>query len=205
MLSGMASPTRPSPATPNLAQIGMFVGIFVFLANAAFFFLSWMYFEDKRDSVNVMLGEQITDSHIMSVRVAFAIFSVVVGAASFVAGLAPRIVGHAIAALVGLGSLIAAFIAFAKDLPTVLPMTLLVLGAGMPILAWLSFDQRSRPAWSFLLATCLVYATCTFFGAPKVRGLLHVDLWTALILPGLLVVAGVSLLLAAADYKERAA
>src|SRR5438477_13204423 len=113
----MAAPSKPAPAAPSLMQIGGFVAIFLVIANGAFFFLSWMYFEDKRANVNLMLGEAPDSAHILAVRVAFAIFSVAIGTASFFAALAPRYVGHGIAAIAGLGSVIAALMAFAKDMP----------------------------------------------------------------------------------------
>jgi hypothetical protein len=192
------APARPGQA--NVLQIAAFVAIFVVVANVMFYVLSWMYFDDKAKSAAALL-DPIDSSHEMAVRVQFAIFSIVVGTAAFLAAAWPRIVGHVIPALVGVGTLIAAGASYMKDLPIVLPVTLFLLGVLMPLLAWKSF-VRARAAWSFLFATCLVYATCLFFGAPKVRTLIHVDLYTALILPGLLVVAALALNAVADHYKD---
>jgi hypothetical protein len=199
-MAAVPTPFVKKPAEPNLLQVASFVAIFVVVANVMFYVLSWMYFDDKANSASMML-DPVDGSHETAVRVQFAIFSVVVGMASFLAGFSPRLVGHAIPTLVGVGTLVAAGAAYMKDLPMVLPITLLLLGVFMPVLAWKSL-QRVRGAWAFLLAICMVFATCLFFGAPKVRGLLHVNLWTALIIPGILVVASISLNLISDDYKE---
>lgn len=188
------------PAHASLLQIASFVAIFVVVANVMFYLLSWMYFDDKAKSAAVLF-DPVDSGREMTVRVQFAIFSIVVGFVTFLAAVSPRYTAHGIAAVVGVGTLISAGAAYMKDMPLVLPITLLALGVFLPLLAWKSL-ARVRGAWAFLLAICMVYATCLFFGAPKVRALLHVDLWTALIIPGILVVASISLNLIADDYKD---
>jgi len=84
----------------------------------------------------------------------------------------------------------------------VLPVSLFVIGALYPALVWRSLEH-SRGAWSFLISMCGVLALVLFFGAPKVRGVLDIGLWTALIMPGLLTVAMVGLTMIRADYRER--
>lgn len=197
-----AAPTSPS-SSASQTQLGQIIGlvaIFVVLANAAFYFLSGMYFDDK--SATALTPGGIDDAHIRSVRIAFGVFSGCVGLAAVAAALTPRAVAHGVPALAGLASLIAAWSAFGKDLPTVLPMTLLVIGLLLPYLSWRSLD-RSRAAWSMLLAMCAVCATVLFFGSPKVRNQLGVGLWIALIIPGLLTVATVALAQLRRDYAER--
>jgi hypothetical protein len=69
----------------------------------------------------------------------------------------------------------------------------------MPLLVWRSADG-SRAAWAYLVALCGVMGLVLFFGAPKVRNLLGVGLWTAMILPGLLTVATTALVMVRGDY-----
>jgi hypothetical protein len=87
-------------------------------------------------------------------------------------------------------------------MPAVLPAALLVLGVLYPVLVWRSLEH-SRGAWAFLISMCGVLAIVLLFGAPKVRGVLDIGLWTALIMPGLLAVATVGLAMLRVDYRER--
>ena len=97
--------------------------------------------------------------------------------------------------------MVAGFFALGTSIPTVLGVTLLFLGMLVPLLIWRSLVY-SRAAWSFLLSTCAVLGLILMFGAPKVRGLLGIGLWTAMIIPGLLVLGAVALGLARRDYRE---
>ena len=135
-------------------------------------------------------------------RIAFATFSVLVGLATFAATQAPRIVGHVLAALLAVAALVGGIAGFATDKPPVMSVTLIVLAGLTPVLAWGSWI-RSRPAWSFLCAIVAVIAGVTFFGAPKIRNLLGVDLWYAMIVPGLLVVCVIALSMLRTDYRDR--
>lgn len=182
-------------------QVAILVAICVVVLNAAFYVLSGAYFDSKRGGFG---AAPITDDQINAARMQFAAFTVIVGAAAIAAGFAARAVGHAIATVVGLGSFVAAIYAFQSSLPKVLPVTLFLLGGLMPVLAYLSLYRHVRAAWAFLLATTTTYATVLFFGAPKVRAQLDIGLWSALILPGLLVVATVALTLIRHDYREPA-
>jgi hypothetical protein len=50
-----------------------------------------------------------------------------------------------------------------------------------------------------------VFGTVDFFGAPKVRGLLGIGLWTALIVPGLQIISVIALTMLRGEYREGAA
>lgn len=94
------------------------------------------------------------------------------------------IMGHGLAVLLGVASLVAAIAAFAKHLPPVMAVTLLVIGFLIPWLTWRSL-KMSRVAWSFLIATVAVLGNVCLFGAPKIRSLLGIDLGFALIIPAI--------------------
>ena len=64
--------------------------------------------------------------------------------------------------------------------------------------------RGSRVAWSFLIALMTVMGIVTLFGAPKVRNLLDIGLWYAIIIPGVLAVGVVALALVRRDYRESA-
>jgi hypothetical protein len=61
--------------------------------------------------------------------------------------------------------------------------------------------RGSRVAWSFLTALMTVMGIVTLFGAPKVRNLLHIGLWYAIAIPGVLAVGVVALGLIRRDYR----
>lgn len=184
-------------ANPTLV-IAAIVGVSVIALNAVFLLLSWRYFLGKRAD---MMAAPIDDAHITGVRIAFAAFTATIGVGVVAATLHPRWVGHGIASALALGSIIAGFFALGSSIPSVLGVSLLFLGMLVPLMVWRSLVY-SRAAWSFLLATCAVLGLILIFGAPKVRGLLGVGLWTAMIIPGLLVLAAVALGLARHDYRE---
>jgi hypothetical protein len=161
------------------------------IANAAFFFLSGLWFDDHKDA------------DLTLIRLAFGALTFLVCAASFGAALAPRAIGHLIGLITGLTAFVGGIAALAQGMPYVMGVTLLVLGVVAPVLAYYSF-QRSRAAWAVLIAILAVFTLVTFFGAPKVRGVLHIGLWSALIAPGLMLVAVIALSMVRAEYRERA-
>jgi hypothetical protein len=114
----------------------------------------------------------------------------------------PRIIGHLVPALAGVAALTASVFAFWYELPHVLGVTLAVYGLLLLVCVWQSWEKR-RVAWAFLLALSAVLAVFLLFGAPKVRNLLHVQLWVAQIVPGLLAGATIALAMVRADYAER--
>ena len=187
----------PKQANPTVV-VAAIVAMAVIALNAMFLLLSWRYFAAKRADVMAAL---ITDAHITSVRLAFAMFTATIGVGVVAATVYPRWVGHGIAGALALGSVIAGGFALGTSIPGVLGVALLFVGVLVPFMIWRSLVY-SRAAWSFLLATCAVLGLVLMFGAPKVRGLLGIGLWTAMIIPGLLVLGAVALGLARRDYRE---
>lgn len=188
-----AEQRNPGEANP-IVQLAILVGIFVLVANAGFYFLSEVYFDDR---VTRFGAEEL--ARLSGARVEFAIFTIVLGGASILAAMYPRAVAHGVPALAGLLSLCAALFAFSLGL--VLPLTLLVVSGVFGLLVWLSL-HRSRAGWSCLVALCAVYGIVMLFGAPKVRGLVGVGMWIALIVPGLLGVGTAALHKIRGDYGD---
>ena len=166
------------------------------ILNLGFYFLSSMYFEDR-----AAMHGMATDAQINAVRYAFAAFTAIVAITAIAAVREPRLVGHGLAAMMGLVAIAGAFGAIKQDQHVVMPATLLVIGVLLPLLAWRSLE-RSRGAWAFLIAMCVTLASVTLFGSTKIRGALDLGLWHALILPGLLVVATVGLTMIRDEYRE---
>jgi hypothetical protein len=161
------------------------------MVNVGFFILSGLWFDDHKDAD---LG---------LIRVAFGALTFLVCAASFGAALAPRLIGHLLGFVTGITAFVAGIAALSQGLPGVMGVTLLILGAIAPVLAFYSL-QHSRAAWSMLISILAVFTLVTFFGAPKVRGVLHVGMWTALIAPALMLVAVIALSMLRGEYRERA-
>jgi hypothetical protein len=179
-------------------------GAFV-LVNVFFYFLSASYFASHTELVpGVGAMPSYSSDQMMQVRVSFAILAGVVAAVTFVASLKPREIGHLLPIPFGLVFLISAFPALMSSSPPVLGMSWLVAGALMLGLTALSYFQRSRPAWAFLIALCAVFAIAELFGAPKIARALDVRLWIAMIDPALKVVAVVALASLSDDYREAA-
>lgn len=183
------------------------VGAFVVL-NLGFYVLSGGYFESHRELVGGVSVLSYTPEQMTHVRIEFAMFSGIVAAFGFVAGIRPREIGHLIPMLLGAVNLRASYAAFSRGQPAVLGMTLLVSGILMPVLARSSY-RGSRAAWAFLIAICGVFAVAEFFGAPKIRGALdtalalNIGLWITMILPGLSAVAVAALVSLRGGYLER--
>lgn len=116
----------------------------------------------------------------------------------------PRLVGHALTVLVGVCSLGAGIAALAAGLTGVLGVTLLIIGCMLPALAHFSW-RYSRAAWSVMISTLVVFGAVTFFGAPKIRGVLHVDLLVAMIIPAVLITGVIALAMIRGDYHDRSA
>jgi hypothetical protein len=174
----------------RMQMAGVIAGT-VFTANTLFWIASHFYFNDK----------PIEAADAGAVRFAFATLSFIVAGMAYGAALAPRAIGHGIAALMGIASLVGGIAALAKGLPPVMGMTMLVVGGVLPWLTWLSL-QRSRTGWAFLIAVVSVFGAVCFFGAPKVRHLLGIGLWHALIIPGLQIVCVIALSMLRGEYKD---
>jgi hypothetical protein len=194
----MAELTRREIATRTASVIG---GI-ALACNAAFYFLSQMYF-DSHAVVAPGVGEIVDTEALGKARIAFALLSVLVSFTAYGAAFAPKIVGHVTSVVLGLGALYAAYASFDHHMPAVMTGVLTAVGVLLPTLAHFSW-RGSRPAWAFLMALVLVFGIVTFFGAPKVRNVLHVGFWTAMILPGVQFVALSALAMLRGDYRAAA-
>lgn len=186
---------KPGEANP-IVQLAILVGILVVVLNAGFFFLSDQYFEDRA----LRFGVQEL-ARIGRARIDFAIFSIVVGAATVLAAMYPRAVGHGVAAAGGLASLVA--MPFAFEVGLVLPFTLLLVAGLFALLIRYSL-LGSRAAWASLASLCVVSGVVMLFAAPKIRGMVGIGMWLALIAPGLLGVATAALAMIRRDYREAA-
>lgn len=112
-----------------------------------------------------------------------------------------RLLGHALAALFGLGDLVGGVAALFAGAPAVVGITLVITGA--LTLTMLPFSLRdSRAAWSVLVAVLSVFGVVTLFGAPTAAHHLHIPLAVALLEPLLLAVASVALAQTYARYRE---
>jgi hypothetical protein len=161
------------------------------MMNTLFWFLSTLYFDDHHlDAANIMV-----------VRGAFATLTGVLSIATFIASLAPRVVGHVLATLLGCLALVSSVEAMAHGMPAAMYGTLLIAGILFPVLAWWSW-RGSRPAWSFLIAMACVFGITSFFGAPKLRSQLDTSLWYALIVPGLYFTTVASLTMLRGHYRR---
>lgn len=180
----------------QVMQIAGMIVTAAVMVNLGFYFLSGLYFDDRAAMYGVTPEAQIN-----SVRVAFAICSGIVALAAIGAARAPRLIGHGLAGAAGLAALAGALGAISKHMHVVLPATLIVIGVLLPLLVWRSLAQ-SRPAWAFLIAMCAMFAAITLFGSTKIRGALDIGLWSALIFPGLLVVATAALAMVRDEYHE---
>jgi hypothetical protein len=142
------------------------------LLDLAFWFLSRLYFDDRR-----LPGDVFDTTGLEHARIGFVTLTTQIAIGAFASIVSPRVVGHALAAV------------------------LLVSGALMPILAWRSW-HRVRAAWAFLIALVAVCGGVDFFGASKVRGVLGIGLWTAFNFPALQFVAVAALARIRDQYRE---
>jgi hypothetical protein len=88
-------------------------------------------------------------------------------------------------------------------MPGVMTAVLIAVGLLVPVLAHFSW-RGSRAAWSFMLSIICVFGIVTFFGAPKVRNILGIGFWTAMILPGIQFVCLSALAMVRGDYHAKA-
>ena len=145
--------------------------------------------------VGVVLAQQIDSGP-------FFLFTALVAVASGVAVIQPREIGHGLAALTGVAALVAGIASAMIGMPMVMPVVLFVAGGFMPYLAYQSW-HGSRVSWSFLTTMCGVLGVCMLFGAPKIKNLLHIGLWPALVFPGILAAATVALAVQHPTYRQR--
>ncbi len=177
-------------------------GAFV-LVYVAFYFLSDAYFGSHTELVpGVGTVPAFSPDQQTHIKIVFAVFAASVAAAGFLAGFVPRVIGHGLAVVFGLANIVAAIASMRTELPWVLGVTLLVSGVVMPWLAYHSYARHSRSAWAFLISMLAVLGVVELFGAPKVRGLLDIGLWTAMLLPGLKAVAVIALVSLRKEYQD---
>lgn len=161
--------------------------------NMLFAVASYFYYDGKPALETADAGK---------VRFAAAAMSLSVAAIAYLAALSPRLIGHALALAMGIASIAAGIAALATGLPSVMGVTLLLVGALVPVLTWRSWNH-SRAAWSFLIALVAIFGTVEFFGAPKIRHLLGIGLWYAMIIPGIKAVCVVALAMVRNEYRDR--
>jgi hypothetical protein len=188
---------RKSGEANPIVQLAILVGIIAVALNVLFYFLSDAYFDDRVKRFGPQELERLSGA-----RVDFAIFTVVVGGAAIAAAAYPRAMAHSIAALAGAASIVV--VPFALRIGVVLAAVLLIVGGALEVLVQYSRRRRSRAAWAYLASLCAVYGIVMLFGAPKIRGLVGVGMWIALIAPGLLGVGTAALSLIRADYGKPA-
>ena len=196
------SAVPPQPTTRELATrtAPVIAGIAI-AANAAFYFLSQLYF-DSHKIYTPGVGEILDTTALRHARTAFLVLSVLVAASTFAASLAPRLIGHALVVVLGAAALLAGYESFSHALPSVMTAVLIVAGLLLPTLAHFSW-RHSRAAWAYLLSLTIVFGIVTFFGAPKVRNALDVGFWTAMIVPGVLFVTVMALTMVRTEYRAR--
>lgn len=182
----MAEEPRTPEQNPT-TQTAILMGTLALIFNAGFYFLSAAYFADRAKRFGA--GEL---ARLGEARIEFAIFTIVVAAAAIATAKAPKWVGHGIAIGAGIGSIGAAIASLSSGQPGVLGISLFLVAGAFGLTVWKSL-RGSRAGWACLAALCVTYGVMTLFGSPKVRGLLGVGLWIALIVPGLLIVATVAL------------
>jgi hypothetical protein len=197
MLEVMPSDRAPIHILAVLFLIGFVV------VNVAFFVLSGSYFASHHQFAGGASVPTFSPDQATHVRVMFAVTSGVVTVVALGASLARRLVGHVLAAALGVANLAFGVFALRYGQPGALTATLLVTGIVVPVLAHFSY-RRARAPWSFLVALCGVFAVVGLFGAPKISKVLDVSLWTTMIFPGLYLVACVTLALLREDYVDAA-
>lgn len=191
--------TQDDDATKAATQLTVIIAATAVLLNIAFYFLSGVYYGEK--SAGQGLLSNITPDTVSSTRISFGVFTGVISTSLIASMFVPRIVGHVLVEGFGVASGIAAIYAARAGMPGALTVALVVLAFLFPVLGWRSL-KKSRAAWSFLAAICWVLAVTMLFGAPKVRAKMDIGLWTAMIIPGLLFVAGVALTFVRRDYRD---
>lgn len=176
---------------PHTTQLLGIIGIILVAANAFFFLASNSYGNDH----------MVAAKALWNARVAFAITSIVIGALSFAAAQQPKLVGHILGFVLAAAAVVGGIAAFIAKLPGTLGATLVIIGPLTVLLAFHSM-RGSRVAWSFLVAMLTVMAIVTLFGAPKIGNTLHIGLWYAIIMPGVMIVGVVALALVRREYRD---
>lgn len=177
-------------------QQSMIIVAFTLLLNAAFFFLTPIYYKDM--PLHVPVDKAIADA-----RMAFAVFTIATAVTMCGHMFIARWSSHAAAIALAVVSMVAGALANKSGMTGVLPFALGVGGLVMGLLVWRSLTG-SRIAWAFLVSMCFTLAVVTLFGARKIADQLDVHLWLAMTLPGVFATTGVGLAMVSGQYRERA-
>lgn len=197
-MPNVAPQRKPGEANP-IVQLAILVAILAVMLNAGFYFLSEGYFEDRVKRFGLQELERIGGA-----RLDFALFTLTIGLGSIGTLAYSRWVAFGIPALAGVLSFAAAVGAIVADISVVLAAALFISSGMFGFLIRLSVEKKSRAGWASLAAMCLVFGIVTLFGAPKLRGLVGVGLWVAMIVPGMFFIAAAALRQLRADYREQA-
>jgi len=171
------------------------LGVAVVL-NAVFMYLSGAYFADR-----AAIHGPVSDAEIRSVRMAFGVFTGLTALGACAAVYFPRLVAHGIPLATALAAFVAAAAGYSKGLHIVLPVTLLLVGLILPVLVWKSYE-KSRAGWAFLSGMIGILAVVMLFGSTKVRNVVGIGLWYAMIVPGLLAVGTAALAMIRRSYRD---
>ena len=191
-----------APTTREIAiKTAVVIAVSALLVNSAFYLLSDMYFDSHRIPMPGTNG-LYDNGGLHNARTAFLWFSLAVSVGAFIASLAPRQVGHGLASALGFAAIYAGVESWRHDMPAVMTAVQLVVGVVLPILSWRSWQAKSRAAWAYLIAIIAVFGVTTFFGAPKVRNVLGIGFWSAMILPGVQFVTVSALAMLRGDYRD---
>jgi hypothetical protein len=183
---------EPTPRKQSLKMAGV-IAATVLGANALFSLMAGLYYKGHSAQALIDIG---------SIRIAFGVLSLSIAGMAYVAAFAPRLIGHAIGFAAGTAALAGGFASLGTSFPGIVAAALLVTGVVLPVLTWRSM-RHSRPAWAFLVAVLAVLATVTFFGAPKMRNVLGIGLWYAMIIPAVYVIGVIALSMVRSEYREQ--
>jgi hypothetical protein len=182
-------------------RTGTAIAVTALLANGVFYFLSEAYFAAHKVSPPGV-GSIIDHDALVHARWAFFSLSMLVTGASIGAIIAPKLVGHALALVIAAGALIGAYGSLSHSMPGVMTAVLIAVGLLLPVLAHFSW-RGSRAGWSFMISIICVFGIVTFFGAPKVRNILGIGFWTAMMLPSIQFVCVAALAMVRGEYRAR--
>jgi hypothetical protein len=183
------------------SRTGTVIAAIVLVVNGAFYFLSSAYFGAHKISAPGV-GSIVDQGALDHARWAFFTLSMLVAGASVGAMIAPKLIGHALALVIAAGALFGAYGSLAHSMPGVMTAVLIAVGLLLPALAHFSW-RGSRAGWSFMISIICVFGIVTFFGAPKVRNILGIGFWTAMILPGIQFVCVSALAMVRGQYRAR--
>lgn len=197
-------PLRAAPRALKRQEILMVAGGALLLLDVAFFVLGRMYYMDKLEGA--FFASDIADPEGAAASAAWAYtqsaffwgffaFSTVGTAAVTAAVLWPRQLGHALAAAFGAYFIVSAVLVVTKThMPFLIAVFQAAVGALFLRLTWVSWKQRDRAAWAFLLSLAGVLTVMLLFGAPQIRKAMDVPrLWYVMILPALMAATAVGL------------